>query len=123
MDPPTVPEVSVPIVSGDHLKRLLKTTEGKSMIAFEQRRDAAILRVFHDCGVRSRRVDRPEGPLPTIGQGLWDGTRRLRVGQRFGLGFRSALTASPNVSEWTAVGRPIAFCPLDPPGDSNGRHG
>jgi site-specific recombinase XerD len=52
MDPPTVPEVPVPIVSDDHLKRLLKTTEGKNMIAFEQRRDAAIPRVFHDCGLR-----------------------------------------------------------------------
>ena len=49
MSPPTVPDVPVPIVSDDDLKKLLKTTEGKD---FEQRRDAALLRVFIDCGVR-----------------------------------------------------------------------
>ncbi len=49
MVPPTVPEVPVPIVSDEDLKRLLKTTEGKS---FDQRRDAALLRVLIDCGIR-----------------------------------------------------------------------
>ncbi len=49
MSPPTVPEVPVPLVSDDDLKRLLKSTEGK---AFEQRRDAALLRVLIDCGIR-----------------------------------------------------------------------
>jgi site-specific recombinase XerD len=49
MRPPTVPEVPVPVVSDDALKKLLKTTEGKE---FEKRRDAAILRVLIDCGIR-----------------------------------------------------------------------
>jgi site-specific recombinase XerD len=49
MQPPTVPEVPVPVIPDDQLKALFKTTEGKN---FEQRRDAAILRVLHDCGVR-----------------------------------------------------------------------
>jgi len=49
MRPPTVPEVPVPVVSDNDLKKLLKTTEGKE---FEKRRDAAILRVLIDCGIR-----------------------------------------------------------------------
>ena len=49
MRPPTVPEVPVPVVSDGELKKLLKTTEGKE---FEKRRDAAILRVLIDCGIR-----------------------------------------------------------------------
>jgi site-specific recombinase XerD len=49
MNPPTVPEVPVPVVSDSDLKKLLKAAEGGS---FEQRRDAAILRIFIDCGVR-----------------------------------------------------------------------
>ncbi|MGB7052710.1 MAG: tyrosine-type recombinase/integrase [Acidimicrobiales bacterium] len=49
MSPPSVPEVPVPVVSEEDLKKLLRTTEGKT---FEQRRDAALLRVFIDCGIR-----------------------------------------------------------------------
>lgn len=53
MHPPTVPEVPVPIVSDEDLKKLLKTSEGKP---FEQRRDAALLRIFLDCGLRLAEV-------------------------------------------------------------------
>jgi site-specific recombinase XerD len=49
MSPPTVPEVPVPIVSDSDLTKLLKTTDGNG---FVQRRDAALLRVFIDCGIR-----------------------------------------------------------------------
>jgi site-specific recombinase XerD len=49
MKPPMVPEVPVPVLDEEELKRLLKTTEGKG---FEERRDAAILRLFIDCGLR-----------------------------------------------------------------------
>jgi site-specific recombinase XerD len=49
MRPPAVPEVPVPVVSDDDLKKLLKACEGKD---FEDRRDTAILRVFIDTGVR-----------------------------------------------------------------------
>jgi site-specific recombinase XerD len=49
MRPPNVPEVPVPVVSDDDLKKLLKACEGK---AFEDKRDTAILRVFIDTGVR-----------------------------------------------------------------------
>lgn len=49
MKPPIVPEVPVPVVSDDDLKRLLKTCDGST---FEDRRDLAILRVFIDGGVR-----------------------------------------------------------------------
>ncbi|MGP8205424.1 MAG: tyrosine-type recombinase/integrase [Acidimicrobiales bacterium] len=49
MRPPTVPDVPVPVVSDEDLKKLLKACEGK---AFEDKRDTAILRVFIDTGVR-----------------------------------------------------------------------
>jgi integrase len=49
MSPPHVPEVPVPIVSDDDLLRLLKACEGSQ---FENRRDAAILRVFIEMGCR-----------------------------------------------------------------------
>ena len=51
--PPSVPEVPVPIISDDHLRRIFKSAEGAS---FEQRRDTAILRVLYDCGVRLAEV-------------------------------------------------------------------
>jgi site-specific recombinase XerD len=49
MRPPTVPEVPVAVVSDDDLRKLLRSTEGKE---FEHRRDAALLRLFIDGGVR-----------------------------------------------------------------------
>ncbi len=49
MKPPIVPEVPVPVVSDDDLKKLLRACAGKT---FEDKRDTAILRVFIDCGVR-----------------------------------------------------------------------
>jgi len=49
MRPPSVPEVPVPVVSDEHLERSVKATDGPG---FEQRRDAAIIRVLFDCGIR-----------------------------------------------------------------------
>jgi site-specific recombinase XerD len=49
MKSPMVPEVPVPVVADDELKKLLKVCDGKE---FEQRRDMAVLRVFIDTGVR-----------------------------------------------------------------------
>jgi site-specific recombinase XerD len=49
MKPPTIPDVPVPVVSDEDIKKLLKVCDGKE---FEQRRDTAILRMFVDCGVR-----------------------------------------------------------------------
>jgi len=51
--PPSVPEVPVPIISDDHLRRIFRSVEGTT---FVQRRDAAILRVLYDCGVRLAEV-------------------------------------------------------------------
>ncbi len=51
--PPSVPEVPVPIISDEHLRRIFKSVEGDT---FVQRRDAAILRVLYDCGVRLAEV-------------------------------------------------------------------
>jgi len=53
MKPPTVPEVPVPVVGDDILRKLLKAADGKG---FEQRRDTALLRVLIDCGVRLAEV-------------------------------------------------------------------
>jgi site-specific recombinase XerD len=49
MSPPIVPEVPVPVVSDEDLRKLLKACEGA---AFESRRDLALIRVFMDTGVR-----------------------------------------------------------------------
>ncbi len=49
MKPPTIPDVPVPVVSDEDIKKLLKVCDGKE---FEQLRDTAILRMFVDCGVR-----------------------------------------------------------------------
>lgn len=50
---PKVPEQPVPVVSEDALRRLLGACEGKG---FEERRDAAIARVFLDTGARLEEV-------------------------------------------------------------------
>ncbi len=49
MKPPTVPEAPVPVLGDDELRRLLAACDGTG---YEQRRDAAIVRLFLDTGVR-----------------------------------------------------------------------
>ena len=49
MKPPIVPEVPVPVIPDADLRKLLKASEGSGV---EHRRDAAIIRVFIDTGVR-----------------------------------------------------------------------
>src|SRR5208283_1853131 len=49
MKPPIVPEVPVPVVSDDDLKKLLRTCDGTT---YEDKRDLAVLRVMIDTGVR-----------------------------------------------------------------------
>jgi site-specific recombinase XerD len=49
MRPPAVPVQPVPVLAADDVRRLLKTVSGKS---FAERRDAAILRLFYDTGMR-----------------------------------------------------------------------
>lgn len=49
MRPPSVPEQPVPILKVEQIKALLKTCEGSR---FEDRRDAAIIRVLADTGIR-----------------------------------------------------------------------
>lgn len=49
MTPPHVSEEPVPVLGDDELRRLLGACEGRS---FEQRRDAAIIRLFIDSGMR-----------------------------------------------------------------------
>lgn len=49
MKPPSIPETPVPILDKAELDALLKTCDGKD---FDERRDAAILRLFIDTGMR-----------------------------------------------------------------------
>jgi site-specific recombinase XerD len=49
MSPPIVPEVPVPVIGDDDLRKLLKACEGSG---FEERRDLAVLRMFIDTGMR-----------------------------------------------------------------------
>jgi site-specific recombinase XerD len=49
MKPPKVPDVPVPVLSDDQLRRLLAAAEGRDWVA---RRDTAVLRLFLDSGMR-----------------------------------------------------------------------
>lgn len=49
MRPPIVPEVPVPVVSDDDLRRLLRACDGPT---FEDRRDLAVVRLLLDTGIR-----------------------------------------------------------------------
>lgn len=49
MKAPLVPEIPVPVLGDDELRRLLKVCEGPG---FKQRRDLAIIRLFIDTGMR-----------------------------------------------------------------------
>jgi site-specific recombinase XerD len=53
MKPPAVPESPVPVISDADLKKLLDACEGTG---FEQRRDAALIRLLVDCGVRCSEI-------------------------------------------------------------------
>jgi len=49
MHPPKVPDVPVPVLTDDQIRKLFASVEGKD---FESRRDIAILRLFFDSGMR-----------------------------------------------------------------------
>ena len=69
MRPPKIPEKPVPVLSDDHVRRLLADCSGKD---FRNRRDCAIIRLFLDTGMRLEglsglryRADDPEFPTWT----------------------------------------------------------
>jgi site-specific recombinase XerC len=74
MRAPAVPEVPIPVLDDDELRRLLETCRGKS---FEARRDEAMLRLFIDSGLRRSEladltvddVDVREGVVVVMGKG------------------------------------------------------
>lgn len=84
MTQPTIPEMVVGVLDDDQLRALIKTTEKPD--DFANRRDAAILRVFMDCGVRRGElaglkvddVDLPGGTIRVFGKGSRE--RKLPVG-------------------------------------------
>jgi site-specific recombinase XerD len=49
MHPPKVPEVPVPVLTDDQIRKLFAAADGKD---FEFRRDTAVLRLFFDSGMR-----------------------------------------------------------------------
>jgi site-specific recombinase XerC len=59
MRPPLLPELETPVLRDDQLKALLKGCEGKE---FVQRRDAAILYLFLDSGIRRAELTALEVP-------------------------------------------------------------
>lgn len=82
---PKVPERLTPVVDEKALEKLLQCEKGSS---FEDRRDAAIISVLLDtgmrsaelCGLRMDAVDFKEGTLTVIGKG--DRERRVPVGPK-----------------------------------------
>ncbi len=74
MKPPKVPETAVPVISDDDLRKLLAACDGAT---FEQRRDAALVRLLVDCGVRCSELvnltvedlDRERQVIYVIGKG------------------------------------------------------
>lgn len=74
MRPPTVPDKPVPLLSMDQLRALLKACAGKDLTA---RRDAAIIRLFLDTGLRLSEltnlavddVDLTDGVAVVMGKG------------------------------------------------------
>jgi site-specific recombinase XerD len=79
MKPPAVPEVPVPVLSDDEIKRLLKACAGTD---FAARRDLAIIRLLFDSGLRRGElvgldvddIDLVERAVVVVGKG-----RRTRV--------------------------------------------
>ena len=74
MRPPTIPDAPVEVLSDDDLKRLLATCSGRD---FEQRRDAAIIRLLADTGMRRADlaglrvddIDWPQDVAVVVGKG------------------------------------------------------
>jgi site-specific recombinase XerD len=74
MKPPKVPEVPVPVLTDDDLKRLLAVMSGTT---FDDRRDTAIIRLFVDTGMRLSElinltvedIDRDQAVAHVVGKG------------------------------------------------------
>ncbi len=74
MKPPAVPDAPVPVLSDDELRRLLAACDGRG---YEERRDAAIIRLFVDTGtrlaeltgLRTDEVDFATGVVLVVGKG------------------------------------------------------
>ena len=87
MKPPAVPEVPVPVVSDNELRKLLKACEGAT---FEDRRDVAMLRTFiksgrglgEVAGLKAEDVDFDEHVIYVVGKGRRP--RRVAFGAKTG---------------------------------------
>lgn len=96
MKPPTIPEALVPVLNHAQLAALLKTVEGRD---FESRRDAAILRLMIDTGMRRGElaglrledIDMDQDVAYVIGKGARP--RQCPFGAKTGLALQRYLTA------------------------------
>lgn len=94
---PIVPETLVPVLPDDTLRRILKTCEGKT--GFLERRDAAILRLLMDTGVRLAElaglkvadVDLDRNEITVLGKGRRQ--RTITFGRKTALGIDRYLRA------------------------------
>ena len=101
MKAPTVPEDPPHVLSDDEMKRLLKTCEGapKDSQRFADRRDAAIIRIFVDCGLRLSEltnlklddIDLADDVIRVLGKG--SRIRTVHVGDRTALSLQRYLRA------------------------------
>jgi site-specific recombinase XerD len=97
MRPPQVPDQPVPVVSDDDLAKLLKACTGNG---FARRRDAAIIRLFIDTGVRlgemagltMEGIDWDLDVVHVVGKGRR--TRAVPFGARAGPGARPLPTSA-----------------------------
>lgn len=86
MRPPTVPPKPVPVLSDSDVSKLLATCEGRGKTSFIDRRDAAVLRLLLDTGIRRAEleglrvadVDLSERTITVTGKGRR--TRTIRFG-------------------------------------------
>jgi integrase len=111
MRPPQIPEVPVPVLTEDQLRRLLKACDGRD---FAARRDTAIIRLLIDTGLRRGEcagimlddldLDLDDQVVTVLGKG-----RRPRVlayGRKTALALDRSLRAGPAIHtrSWRTCG-------------------
>jgi site-specific recombinase XerD len=112
MSPPSLPEVPVPVLDDEELRRLLKACSGTD---FEARRDTAMVRLFLDTGVRLSElanlrledVDEEHDVLVVMGKGRRP--RAVPFGSKAGQAldrYQRARARHPHASDpWLWLGR------------------
>ena len=106
MNPPTLAEKPIRVLSDDQLRALLATCKGKGVV---DRRDNAILRLFIDTGIRRAEM---------AGLKVDDVDVREQVAQVFGKGRRPRSVPfgvrTPRLSAATSACAPVTPTPMHP---------